>query len=139
MCFDAAHVRKLVKGGRWEDAGDYMDRFAPLWEGEGTSQCHATFMHTLRHHAMLDYLACRGDDGGRTASSLFCNDNAAFREKFPEVAQRHDLYRSMASKQARYAIKSMAKHTPPPRAWGFVPVVLLVPMSPLSTSSNANN
>ncbi|KAF8704943.1 hypothetical protein HU200_031187 [Digitaria exilis] len=90
---------------------DYMDRFAPLWDGEGTSQRHAAFMHILQHHAMLDYLACRGDDGGRTASSLFCNDNAAFREKFPEVAQRHDLYRSMASKQARYAIKSMAYAT----------------------------
>nr|CAB3472044.1 unnamed protein product [Digitaria exilis] len=82
--FDAAHLRKLVKDGRWEDAGDYMDRFEPLWEGEGTSQRHAAFMHILQHHAMLDYLACRGDDGGRTASSLFCKDNAAFREKFPE-------------------------------------------------------
>ncbi|KAF8663062.1 hypothetical protein HU200_055656 [Digitaria exilis] len=102
--FDAAHLRKLVKDGRWEDAGDYMDRFEPLWEGEGTSQRHAAFMHILQHHAMLDYLACRGDDGGRTASSLFCKDNAAFREKFPEVAQRHDLYRSMASKQARESI-----------------------------------
>ncbi|CAL4958312.1 unnamed protein product [Urochloa decumbens] len=104
--FDAAHLQRLVRSGRWEAAGTYLRRFSPLWEGEdGTSQHYTSFLHTVQHHAMLHYLACRGEEGGRDASSLFCNSNdAAFRSKFPEIAQRHDLYRSMASKQARASV-----------------------------------
>jgi hypothetical protein len=39
---------------------------------------------------------------GRAASSLFWSNDDAFRKKFPEIAERNDLYRSMASAQARY-------------------------------------
>jgi hypothetical protein len=106
--FDAAHLQKLVRDGRWEAAGRYMRRFSQLWESEVAGQHFTAFRHTLENNAMLHYLACRGDDGGRAASSLFCCDDDAFRSKFPEIAQRHDLYRSMASKQARYTIKSMS-------------------------------
>ncbi|CAO2185731.1 unnamed protein product [Urochloa humidicola] len=104
--FDAAHLQRLVRGGRWEAAGTYLRRFSPLWDGEGgASQHYTSLLHTVQHHAMLHFLACRGEDGGRDASSLFCNSkDAAFREKFPETAQRHDLYRSMASKQARASV-----------------------------------
>ncbi|CAO2193736.1 unnamed protein product [Urochloa humidicola] len=104
--FDAAHLQRLVRGGRWEAAGTYLRRFSPLWEGEdGTSQHYTSLLHTVQNHAMLHFLACRGEDGGRDASSLFCNSkDAAFREKFPETAQRHDLYRSMSSKQARASV-----------------------------------
>ncbi|CAO2204573.1 unnamed protein product [Urochloa humidicola] len=104
--FDAAHLQRLVRGGRWEAAGSYLRRFSPLWEGEGgTSQHYTASLHTLQHHAMLHYLACRGEEGGRAAGSLFCNSSGdAFRKKFPEIAHRHDLYRSMASKQARASV-----------------------------------
>ncbi|CAL4977956.1 unnamed protein product [Urochloa decumbens] len=104
--FDAAHLQRLVRSGRWEAAGTYLRRFSPLWEGEdGTNQQYTSFLHTVQHHAMLHYLACRSEEGGRDASSLFCNSNdAAFRSKFPEIAQRHDLYRSTASKQTRASV-----------------------------------
>ncbi|XP_021310696.1 uncharacterized protein LOC110433267 [Sorghum bicolor] len=101
---DAAHLQKLVKGGQWEAAGTYVEGFSPLWEGEGTAQKYTSFMHNMEHHAMLAYLACRGEEGGRAASSLYCHNDDAFRKKFPEVAELHDLYRSMASAQARASV-----------------------------------
>ena len=99
--FDTAHLQKLVKDGRWEAAGTYLKGFSPLWEGEGTTQ-HYTSLHNMQHHTMLAFLACRGEEGGHAASSLFWSNDDAFRKKFPEIAERTDLYRSMASAQARY-------------------------------------
>ncbi|RLN09252.1 hypothetical protein C2845_PM11G27830 [Panicum miliaceum] len=106
--FDAAHLQKLVKGGQWDDAWRYVRPFSPLWdppEGEGTRQQYTDFLHCLEHNSMLDYLACRGEEGGRAARSLFwSSNNDDFRNKFPEIAQRHDLYRSMASARARASV-----------------------------------
>jgi len=102
--FDTAHLQKLVKDGRWEAAGTYLKGFSPLWEGEGATQHYTSFLHNMQHHAMLAFLACRGEEGGRAASSLFCSSDDAFRKKFPAIAKRNDLYRSMASAQARYLL-----------------------------------
>ena len=100
--FDAAHLQKLVKDGQWEAAGTYLKGFSPLWEGKGTTQHYTSFLHNVQHRAMLAFLACRGEEGGRAASSLFWSNDDAFRKKFPKIAERTDLYRSMASAQARY-------------------------------------
>ena len=102
--FDAAHLQKLVKDGQWDAAGTYLKGFSPLWEGEASSQHYTSVLHNMLHHAMLAFLACRGEEGGRAASSLFCSSDDAFRKKFPEIAKRNDLYRSMASAQARYLL-----------------------------------
>ncbi|TVU44118.1 hypothetical protein EJB05_03551 [Eragrostis curvula] len=107
--FDAAYLRKLVRGGRWDAAWRYVHRFSPLFpdEGgeEGPSRRYTAFLHTLEHHAMLHYLACRGDDGGRAAKSLYGRPpDDAFRNAFPEMAKQHDLYRTMASPQARASL-----------------------------------
>lgn len=102
--FDAAHLQKLVKDGQWEAAGTYLKGFSPLWEGEGTTQHYTSFLHNVQHRAMLAFLACRGEEGGRAASSLFWSNDDAFRKKFPKIAERTDLYRSMASAQARASV-----------------------------------
>ena len=119
--FDAAHLQKLVKDGRWEAAGTYLKGFSPLWEGKGATQHYTSFLHNMQHHTMLAFLACRGEEGGRAASSLFWSNDDAFRKKFPEIAERNDLYRSMVSAQARYLL-----------------VLPRLPNQP-STSSNAND
>jgi len=103
-----------VKDGEWDDAWRYVRPFSPLWEppeGEGTNQQYTDFLHSLEHNSILEYVACRGEEGGRAARSLFWSNDDAFRKKSPEMAQRHDLYRSMTSERARYLIKSIAKHT----------------------------
>jgi len=51
--FDAAHLQKLVKDGRWDAAGTYLKGFSPLWEGEGSSQHYTSVLHNMLHHAML--------------------------------------------------------------------------------------
>lgn len=105
--FDTAHLQKLVKDGEWDDAWRYVRPFSPLWEppeGEGTSQQYTDFLHSLEHNSMLEYVACRGEEGGRAARSLFWSNDDAFRKKFPEMAQRHDLYRSMTSERARASV-----------------------------------
>ncbi|KAK3159771.1 hypothetical protein QOZ80_1BG0050890 [Eleusine coracana subsp. coracana] len=106
--FDAAHLQNLVRKGRWDAAWRYVHRFSLLFSeegGEGPSQHYTAFLRTLEHHAMLHYLACRGDEGGRDAKSLYSRvPDDAFRDKFHEMAKQHDLYRTMASPQARASL-----------------------------------
>jgi hypothetical protein len=67
--FDAAHLQKLVRKGRWDAAWRYVRRFSPLFPeegGEGPSHHYTAFVRTLGHHAMLDYLACRGDEAAKS-------------------------------------------------------------------------
>jgi len=87
--FDAAHLQKLVKDGQWEAAGTYLKGFSPLWEGEGTTQHYTSFLHNVQHRAMLAFLACRGEEGGRAASSLFWSNDDAFRKKVPQDCGAH--------------------------------------------------
>ncbi|TVU00412.1 hypothetical protein EJB05_54180 [Eragrostis curvula] len=111
--FDAAHLQKLVKEGRWSAAWRYLGRFSPLWEpeGEGTNQQYTALMHSLSEHSLLAFLACRGEEGGHAARTYFsCPSHVAypsdeaFRAKFHHVIQRHELYRSMTSAQARESV-----------------------------------
>ncbi|PUZ42643.1 hypothetical protein GQ55_9G598900 [Panicum hallii var. hallii] len=111
--FDAAHLQKLVKDGRWSAAWYYLRRFSPLWEpeGEGTNQQYTSLLHSLSDDSMLAFLACRGDEGGRAASLMFPGPSSralpsddAFRNKFSETIKRHDLCHSMTSAQARASV-----------------------------------
>ncbi|CAN6313917.1 unnamed protein product [Urochloa humidicola] len=111
--FDAAHLQKLVKDGRWSAAWYYLRRFSPLWEpeGEGTNQQYTSLLHSLSDDSMLAFLACRGDEGGRAASSMFPGPSSralpsddAFHNKFPEKIKRYDLCHSMTSAQARASV-----------------------------------
>lgn len=115
MHFDAVHLQNLVREGRWRAACRYLGSFSPLWEpeGEGTNQRYTALMHSLRHHSMLAFLACRGEEGGRAArcyypcpSQLAYPSDAAFRTKFHDVIERHDLYHSMISAHSRHVIIS---------------------------------
>lgn len=116
--FDAAHLQNLVKEGRWRAACRYLGSFSPLWEpkGEGTNQQYTALMHSLSHHSMLAFLACRGEEGGNAARCYYPSpshvafpSDEAFRTKFHDVIQRHELYRSMTSAEARQDITSKIK------------------------------
>ncbi|KAK3139160.1 hypothetical protein QOZ80_5AG0378760 [Eleusine coracana subsp. coracana] len=111
--FDAAHLQNLVREGRWSAAWRYLGSFSPLWEpkGEGTNLQYTALMHSFGHYSTLAFLACRGDEGGRAArchyprpSELAHPSEEEFRTKFRDVIERHDLYRSMASAEARASV-----------------------------------
>ncbi|KAL6630670.1 hypothetical protein ACP70R_028521 [Stipagrostis hirtigluma subsp. patula] len=107
--FDAAHLQKLVREGRWSAASRYLDRFSPLWEpeGKGTNQQYTALMHSLGEHSLLAFLARRGEEGDPffpRHSHVSFPSGDAFRTKFPEVFQRHELYRSMSSAEARASV-----------------------------------
>ncbi|RLN39922.1 hypothetical protein C2845_PM01G04180 [Panicum miliaceum] len=111
--FDAAHLQKLVKGGRWGAGWYYLRRFSPLWEpeGEGTNQQYTSLLHSLSDDSMLAFLACRGDEGGRAASLMFPGpasralpSDDAFRNKYSETIKRYDLCHSMTSAEARASV-----------------------------------
>jgi hypothetical protein len=119
--FDAARLQKLVKDGRWSAAWYYLRRFSALWEpeGKGTNQHYTSLMDSLSDDSMLAFLACRGEEGGRAASSMFPGPSTrafpsddAFRNKFSAKIKRYDLCYSMTSAQARYVIKSMGASAP---------------------------
>jgi hypothetical protein len=74
---------------------------APLsfrWRVGRAQATTSAFLRTLRRHAMLDYLACRGDEATKSPYPLPPDD--AFRDKFPEMA--HWIKMSLISPGVSY-------------------------------------
>jgi hypothetical protein len=104
LFFKAAHLLELVNQERWAEAHEYLERFSALWgddDGDAAATQYAVLLRCLAHNSSLDWFARRGDEGGR-AASLLHPPYDALRQSHPEEAQRIDMYRSMASQQARY-------------------------------------
>jgi hypothetical protein len=104
LFFEAAHLLKLVNQERWAEAHEYLECFPALWghdDDDGAATQYDVVLSCLAHISSLDWFALRGEEGGR-AASLLRPPYDALRQSHPEEARRIDMYRSMASQQARY-------------------------------------
>lgn len=109
VLFEPTRLQVLVTQGKWSEADRYLRCFSALWKDDGDGAAQYTALQgSLNFNAVLAWLACRGEEGGR-AAARFKPPSDAFRKADPEAAKLKDIYCSMTSQQASYYLISYAR------------------------------
>ncbi|XP_024318565.1 uncharacterized protein LOC104584790 [Brachypodium distachyon] len=104
VLFEPTRLQMLVTQGKWSEADRYLRCFSALWKDDGDGAAQYTALQgSLNFNAVLAWLACRGEEGGR-AAARFKPPSDAFRKADPEAAKLKDIYCSMTSQQARESV-----------------------------------